>query len=238
MKKLSVVALSLIAVAACAPPAAQDSAEIRALSGEWIAALNAGDVDTLVAMYSQDARVLPPNAELGQGHDAVRASFGGMIDAGLGGTLETLELLAAGDVGYHVGTYTLTAEGAEVDRGKFIEAWRRIDGEWKITNDIYNSDLPAAAGGPVLMATHEVKDAAHWLAAWQGPDSRAADFMANGATGVRVFQSPDDPKQVGLLVEVADLDMLMAWVASEDGSKAKAEDGVVEKTLRILTEVE
>ena len=36
-------------------------------------------------------------------------------------------------------------DGELADRGKFIEIWRLVDGEWKITNDIFNSDLPAQA---------------------------------------------------------------------------------------------
>ena len=103
MKKLSLAALSLVVVAAaaCAPPSAQDSPEIRAGSAAWTEALNAGELDALVAVYAEDAHVLPPNAAPARGHDAVRESFGAMIDAGLGGTLTTVEVAAAGDIGHH-----------------------------------------------------------------------------------------------------------------------------------------
>jgi ketosteroid isomerase-like protein len=239
MKNLFVaVALSLIVVAAAAPLAAQDSDEIRARSAAWAEALNAGDIDALVSLYADDARIMPPNAAAGRGHNAVRKSFGAMIDANLSGALTSVEAAVAGGIGYHTGNYEITAGDAVVDRGKFMEAWRKVDGEWKMAADIWNSDGPGTGGGTLLVGTHEVKDAAVWLAAWNGPDSRRAEFAAHGAPGVRVFQSPDNPNLTGLVIQVEDMDALTAWLQSEEGTKAKAEDGVIESTLRLLTEVE
>ena len=65
----------------------------------------------------------------------------------------------------------------------------------------------------------------------------AALNAANGAPAVRVFQSPEDPNLTGLAIEVSDMAALSAWLESEDGAKAKAEDGVIDSTLQILAEV-
>ena len=239
MKRFCFAALcTIVALAACSPPAAEDnSAAIRAGSAAWEEAFNAGDLDALVALYAEDARVLPPNAAAGQGHDAVRESFGGMIDAGLGGELSSVMAATAGDIGQHIGTYEVTAGGEVVDRGKFVELWRREGDAWKMAADIWNSDMPAAGPETLLVGTHKVEDAARWLSAWEAPDGRRADFAANGAPSVRVFQSPQDPDLMGLVIEVEDLAALNAWLASEEGAQAKAEDGVIDETLRILTEV-
>lgn len=232
------VLCTIVALAAGSPLAAEDASDrIRAGSDAWEAALNAGDLAALVALYTDDARVMPPNAASSQGHDAVREAFGAMIDAGLGGELTTVTAATAGDLGHHVGTYQITAGGAVVDRGKFVEIWRREGDAWKIAADIWNSDMPAAGPATLLISTLKVEDAARWLAAWQGPDGRRADFAAHGAPGVRVFQSPQDANLTGLVIEVEDLEALNAWMASEDGAKAKAEDGVIDETLQILTEV-
>lgn len=229
----------LIAIVACAPPVSRDSPELAARSDAWEAALNAGDVEALTAMYAEDCRILPPNAELGQGRAAAAAAFGEMIDAGLTGELETVEARVAGDIGYHVGTYVLEGpDGSQVDRGKFVEVWRQIDGDWQISNDIWNSDMAAdAARGTTLIATHEVEDAARWLAAWQGEGSRHEQFAQHGAPHVRVFQSPENPNFTGLLIEVEDIEAFQAFLESPEGSAAKAEDGVKDATLRIVAEV-
>ncbi len=239
MRGLSFAALLLtVAVAACYPPAAEESAEIAALSDQWEAALNAGDIDALMALYTEDSRLMPPNAEMGQGLEAVRASFGEMIGAGLKGELETVEAIASGDVGYHVGTYVLkTADGMEVDRGKFIEVWRQVAGDWKIANDIWNSDMPAAGSGTMVIGTHQVADAAKWLAAWQGPGSRHELFAQHGAPNVRVFQSRENPRLTGLLIELTDVQAFEAMLQSPEGQAAANQDGVNMNTLRIFTEV-
>jgi len=243
MKFLNLVtALLVIAVlASCAPapPGSHESPEIAAAAASWLEALNAGDVEGIVATYTSDARILPPNAELATGHDAVRAVFGGMIDAGLGGGIETVEIRAAGDIGYHVGRFTLeTADGTMVDQGKFIETWRLADGEWRISNDMFSSDLPAMApAGTTLAITHEVEDADRWLAAWKGEGGRHELFAEHGAPRVRVFHSPEKSSLTGLLIDVEDMEAFQAFLASEAGKAAKAEDGVKDATMSVLAEV-
>lgn len=237
--RLAVLLLAVVVVA-CAPPTAQEGPELAARANGWQQMLNAGDLEGLVAMYAEDARILPPNAEMQQGHDAVRAAFGSMIEAGLTGSLATTEAMVAGDLGYRVGTYGLqAADGAVVDRGKYIEIWRLIGGKWTITNDIWNSDLQAGDGeGTTLALTHEVGDPEVWLAAWRGPESRHALFADHGAPKVRVFQSRDNPNLTGLVVDVTDLEAFQAMLQSPEGQAAAAEDTVDFSTLQTLAEVE
>jgi ketosteroid isomerase-like protein len=230
----------MVVAVACAPPAAQESPEIAANAEAWEQNLNAGDLDSLVAMYAEDARLLPPNAEMAQGLDAVRAAFGSMIDAGLTGSLQTTEAMVAGDIGYRIGTFSLQApDGSTVDRGKYIETWRQVGGEWKISADIWNSDLPVAgAAGMTIAITHEVGDPEKWLAAWQGPESRHALFAEHGAPHVRVFQGTENPNLTGLLVDVADVEAFHAMLQSPEGQAAAAEDTVDFSTLESLSEVQ
>ncbi|NNF42161.1 MAG: nuclear transport factor 2 family protein [Phycisphaerales bacterium] len=139
--------VALVLVAGCAATSSARSGDaIRNRSNLWEAAYDARDVNRLVAMYADDARFMPPHAEA-TGRDGVRTVIGEMMDAGFQLELETLEALTSGDVGYNVGWYTLhTPDGQLEDRGKFIETWRRVNGVWVITNDIFNSDLPAGGG--------------------------------------------------------------------------------------------
>lgn len=232
------LAVLLAASAACAPQGSQPSSTLEALGEQWEQALNAGDVDGLVALYTEDCRLLPPNGELETGREAVREEFSGMIAAGLGGQLDTIEAVTAADIGYRVGTYTITsADGTVVDRGKFMESWRNEGGAWKIANDIWNSDMPAAAIGTTMIVTHQVEDAGRWLAAWQGEPSRRELFAEHGVADARVFQSVNDPNLTAVMVEVTDMDALQAMLSSPEGEAAKAEDGVKSATMRSYLEV-
>ena len=234
----ALVLVLVLSVVACAPQAADQSAELAALTDGWENALNAGDVDTLAGLYAEDCVLMPPNFELATGQAAARETFGGMIDAGLTGELDTITATAAGGVGYHTGTYWLKdANGTTIDRGKYMEGWRKIDGEWKIVHDIWNSDWAQFASATTMTITHDVKDADNWLAAWQGEDSRKGDFAQHGVANVRVFQNSEKQNQVSLLVDVADMEAFHAYLMSEEGAKNKAEDGVIDKGMRMYKEV-
>ncbi len=147
MKKLlSTLPFFLMILGCNQAPMSTDPSAIVAATQAWEAALNAKDVDALVALYTSDARVLPPGAEMASGSAGVRTVFGGIIDAGISGELTSIESKVFGDMAYDVGTLTLRADGAVVGTGKFIVTMRRgDDGEWLITNDIWNMDPAPAA---------------------------------------------------------------------------------------------
>lgn len=244
MKRLLTVLPALILAAACNQASQPvDPSVLTSRSEAWEAALNAKDIDALVDLYTGDARVMPPNREMSRGHDAVRAEFGAMIEAGLSGELTSVDAMVSGDFGYNVGIYTLRAGDDVVDTGKYTETWRRgDDGQWRMANDIWNSDhaMAAAAEAPKthLMIVHEVDDAEKWKAAWRGDDSRHQLFAENGAKHVHTFQSADNPNLTGLVIAVNDMDALNAMLGSEEGMAAAAEDGVKAATMNVLSEVE
>lgn len=249
MKTGVAIAFAAATLGACTPATeSEDGLNVMMQSETWEDALNAGDVDTLVSLYTDNARVLPPNAELAAGAEAVRAEFGAMVDAGLAGDLTSIETRQAGDIGYNVGIYTLVGpDGGSVDRGKFIEIWRRgADGQWRISNDIWNSDLPAArpageealpGATTTLTIVHEVDDPERWLAAWRGAEGRRALFKAHGAEHVHVFRDSDDPNLTGLVVSLSDPDAFESFLASDTVVAAATEDTVRLDTLKVFREV-
>jgi len=246
MKQPLTALFVMLALAGCfnAPPEG-DTGIIADLSKAWDEALNSKDLETLTMLYTSDARIMPPNGELSRGAEGVRANFGSMMDAGLGGQTQIVEISMSGALAHKIGTYQITAGDEVVDTGKFIETWRRgTDGKWRISNDIWNSDRPPARppghemggmGHPHVMILHEVADGERWLAAWRGEDGRRKLFHANGAAHVHTFQHPDDPNLTGLVVAVRDMDAFQAMLSSDTGRKAAAEDGVdIDKITMLL----
>lgn len=247
MKRLFLALPLVLVITACGQVSAPgDPSEITSRSEAWEAALNAKDVDGIVALYTSDARLLPPNSEMTTGQDAVRAAFGAMIDAGLSGELTSVEAKVSGDIGYNVGRYKLMAGADVVDTGKYMEIWHRgDDGEWYMANDTWNSDNPPAPpkkpeGGMMgmthVMILHEVEDGAHWLAAWSGDDNRRDLFRAHGAAHVHTFQDPDNENLTGLVVAVKDMDAFNAMLQSDEGKAAATEDGVDLDEMTVLME--
>ena len=122
----------------------------RALDAEFVRNANAGNAAALTsAFYAADAVLLAPGAPKLDGAEAIRSFWQGFIDGGVEDvSIETTEIVEAGDIGYGVGTYTYTrpADASERvrDTGKYIVVYRRqADGGWKVIADQFNSDLPA-----------------------------------------------------------------------------------------------
>jgi uncharacterized protein (TIGR02246 family) len=120
---------------------------IAANGGRWVEAFNNHDADAVAALYTQDAVFLPPNQPAVFGRDAIAATNAALFATGdFKIDIEPLETVIDGELAYAAGRYRLwTDDGTLVDRGKYIEIWRPVNGEWLISRDIYNSSMPPAA---------------------------------------------------------------------------------------------
>ncbi len=85
---------------------------------------------------------------------------------------------------------------------------------------------------PAVIGHHDVKDTAHWLAS----PKREEVFGPLGVTNIRTFVDPQNPTRVAVLMDVADLDALMAAMENPAMGEAMAHDGVLPETLVILVE--
>ena len=133
---------------------AADEATLRNLDAEWSKAAGAKDVEKTVSYYTDDAIILPPNLPTIQGKQGARAMWQGMFSVpGFGGGWKAtrVEVSRSGDLGWVTGTYELTETDASgqpmVDKGKYLEVWRKqADGSWKCVADMFNTDLSSAPG--------------------------------------------------------------------------------------------
>ncbi len=85
---------------------------------------------------------------------------------------------------------------------------------------------------PTVIAHHDVKDTEHWLAS----PKREEVFGPLGVTNIRTFVDPQNPTRVAVLMDVSDMDVLMAAMQDEAMADAMAYDGVLGDTLVILVE--
>ena len=86
---------------------------------------------------------------------------------------------------------------------------------------------------PTVIGHHNVKDKDHWLAS----PKREEVFGPLGVTNIRTFVNPQNPTQVAVLMDVADLDVMMKAMQEDPAmGEAMAYDGVLPETLVILVE--
>ena len=242
MNRLFVLLPLLLVAAGCQQaPKNADPSVITARDADWQEAMNSGDIDALADIYADDARLMPPNAPASISGDALRETFSDMMQSGVKIYLTSVEAQVSGDVAYSVGTYQVKSDDDVVDTGKYVEILKhRSDGQWRITNDIWNSDMPAAMAsneGTRIMLTHEVKDGAHWLDAWRGEDGRRKLFAENGLTDVHTFQSVDDPNLMGLEF-TGKMEDFQSMMDDPDSQAAAQEDGVELDSLKLFKEAE
>jgi uncharacterized protein (TIGR02246 family) len=122
--------------------------KIDAVNKGFVEAFNRGDLATAMRVYTEDATILPPNADIMKGKKAITAYWQGALDMGVKeAKLETVEVTPMGDeAACEIGRYVLKIqpEGGEAftDKGKYMMIWKLVDGSWKWDSDAWNSSLP------------------------------------------------------------------------------------------------
>lgn len=147
--------LALLLTATSAPALAQeagagDEAKVTELSRQWGEAAKARDTVGTWIHYAADAVLMPPNGPAIEGTEGLRAFWvGAMKNPDLTLTFAPTHVVVSegGDMAYDIGTYQMTtksADGTMEDEGKYLVVWRKMDGEWKVVADMFNSNQPAS----------------------------------------------------------------------------------------------
>lgn len=154
MKWLMCTAVLMLAVVcgACLGYAPQQEegipADLRAAIDAFYAAVAAGDSEARIAMFSDDAIMMPNHWTRWEGKEAIAE----VIRAGAGSVFrlrdrEIVDMDTSGDLAYTVNSYYYTyhPEGDEPQwhKTKNVHIWKRdAAGHWRLHVDIWNSDVP------------------------------------------------------------------------------------------------
>jgi uncharacterized protein (TIGR02246 family) len=143
---------SMAAAQEKAAPKASDVTAVRAAidaaNARFIAAVKAGDIPKVGAVYTADAVVLAPGSPAMKGRAAITELFNGWLSqmTVTDFSLTTDDLVVAGEYAFETGAFAmnmvLKSGGAAMpDKGKYIVVWKRdSDGSWKIHRDAWNAD--------------------------------------------------------------------------------------------------
>ena len=127
-----------------------DEATLRKTDSTWAKAAEAKQLETHIGYFQDDAVVQAPNEKKVVGKDAIRKMISEMYSlpaVAMSWQPEKVEVAASGDLGYTTGSYQLTMKDEKgipnTDNGKYLEVWKKqTDGSWKVTTEMFNSDLP------------------------------------------------------------------------------------------------
>ena len=112
---------------------------------QWNHALNHGQLDELIAFYSQTATVSPGNGNLLKGHDAIRKLFSGFIENRVHNhQIETVDIIANDTQITQVGYWQAESVDAKHQpiklSGVLVTVMEENDaGEWQLQSHVWNS---------------------------------------------------------------------------------------------------
>ena len=101
-----------------------------------------GDTAFLNNIFTQDGRVFAPNSEVVSGRSAIAAINLAYINFGIKEFREeTTALYGSGNYLINEGNYFMSYSST-IEKGKFINIWKKVDDDWKLYANIWNSSLP------------------------------------------------------------------------------------------------
>jgi len=125
---------------------------IEAQDAAFSAHFSAGHADSVAALYTEDAEILPPNEKAVSGRANIQTYFGNFLALGTSSLTVTVNALAAsGSHAVDRGTYTFSFTPgpnapkemtAVADTGKYVAHWVSQGGTWRMAHDMWNSDMP------------------------------------------------------------------------------------------------
>ena len=168
MRRLGLLGTAvLLGVTACQPTETPEQMQARidqesAAARQTIEAANAdfsrwfaaGQADSMASLYTVNATIMPPNQKAVIGRPAIKALFDAFVGMGTWSFhLTPASVVANGPMAIESGTYTLAFTPgpnappgmAPADTGKYLVHWERVNGQWLLAHDIFNSDLPVPA---------------------------------------------------------------------------------------------
>lgn len=141
---LVLMLLSLFCFSSCDQQPKDVTEQIKQANATFMEAYNNGDAHALAMCYTVDGKVFPANSEAIEGQEAIEAFWNGAIGMGIAkAELETESANAIGNMAVEIGKYKLyTKEGQLIDHGKYLVNWTKVDGIWKLHQDIWNTSIP------------------------------------------------------------------------------------------------
>ena len=122
--------------------------EIKAAHRSFAEAAVRHDLDGIASVFAIDAIIMPPDAEMVKGRDAILRHWKGAFDGGLSGLkINPTDIQVIGDVAIEIGhaTLSMAPDGAAaiVSKVKYVEIWKKIRGHWRVYRGMWNARSPA-----------------------------------------------------------------------------------------------
>ncbi|WP_340114753.1 YybH family protein [Maribellus mangrovi] len=141
---LTLLAFSFVFLPACNQSPTDITEQIQTANNAFMEAFNSGDAHELAIKYTADGQLFPSNSDVIKGQENIEVFWNGAKEMGVAkAELETTKAEAVGAMAVETGHYKLYAQNDQmIDHGKYVVSWMKVDGKWKLHNDIWNTSVP------------------------------------------------------------------------------------------------
>ena len=101
------------------------------------------DIAACVALFTDDAQILPQHGPPIRGRQEIQAYFDDSMNPRVTYDTDTEMSIVRGDLAVEQGRYRVrnVRRGSDVEEGKYVHVWRREGNDWKLYRMIYNTDV-------------------------------------------------------------------------------------------------
>lgn len=104
-----------------------------------------GDSAFIFNIYTQDAKVFPPNSDAVIGRPAIAVIISQYLKFDIKEFREeTTAFYGNEDYLIDEGNYFMRyGKDNTIEKGKYLNVWRKEDGDWKVSTNMWNTNMPA-----------------------------------------------------------------------------------------------
>jgi uncharacterized protein (TIGR02246 family) len=142
MNASTTVAASILCVAAMAG-CSRGGTLPDSVTGAWEQAFTRHDLPGCVALFTDDAEILPQHGPKVSGKKDIEVFLQDSMNQRVSYDTDTQMTIVRDDLAVEEGTYVVrnVRRGLDVEQGKYLHVWRRVGNDWKLFRMIYNTDV-------------------------------------------------------------------------------------------------
>lgn len=113
------------------------------VTGAWEQAFTRHDLAACVALFTDDAQILPQHGPAIRGRREIEDYLKDSMNPRVTYDTDTEMSIVRGDLAVEQGRYRVrnVRRGSDVEEGKYVHVWRRVNDAWKLYRMIYNTDV-------------------------------------------------------------------------------------------------
>lgn len=117
-------------------------------------AFNADDLDACLALFDEDAQILPERGPAVSGREGIAAFLKDQMTPVVSFNTEADMSLIRNDIAIEQGHYLVrdVRRGSDIEAGKYMHVWRNRGAGWKLYRVMYNTDVAQPTAVSVAQA--------------------------------------------------------------------------------------